>query len=100
MLSGHVNWRGRTGPFDELWRSAVGQPVEILDAEGTRWTYRVTEVLTLHKNDLPRHAERLFNARGAHRVVLVTCGGDFVGGTDGYRDNRVVVAEPVQFQGG
>ncbi|MCK2241029.1 sortase [Crossiella sp. S99.2] len=98
VLSGHVNWRGRTGPFDELWRAERGQPVTIADAAGLRWTYRVTEILTLHKDELPRHAERLFNARGPHRVVLVTCGGDFVGGTDGYRDNRIVVAEPVSPQ--
>lgn len=95
VLSGHVNWRGRKGPFDELWRAQAGQPVTVVDAAGGTWSYRVSEILTLPKEQLPRHAERLFNARGPHRVVLVTCGGDYVGGTDGYRDNRIVVAEPV-----
>ncbi|MBK1786573.1 sortase [Prauserella sp. ASG 168] len=95
LLSGHVNWDGRTGPFDELWRSRAGQDVTVVDVGGDRWVYRVTDVVTLHKNDLPAHAERLFDQGGEHRLVLVTCGGDYVGGTDGYEDNRIVVAELV-----
>ncbi|PXY21890.1 class F sortase [Prauserella flavalba] len=95
LLSGHVNWAGRTGPFEQLWRSHAGQDVTVVDPGGGRWGYRVTEVLTLHKNDLPAHAQRLFAQDGPHRLVLVTCGGDYVGGTDGYEDNRIVIAELV-----
>ncbi|TKG65747.1 class F sortase [Prauserella endophytica] len=95
LLSGHVNWAGRTGPFEQLWRSHAGQDVTVVDAGGGKWVYRVTDVLTLHKDDLPAHAPRLFAQDGPHRLVLVTCGGDYVGGTDGYEDNRIVVAELV-----
>ncbi|WP_073482153.1 class F sortase [Streptoalloteichus hindustanus] len=94
VLAGHVNWKGVKGPFDELWRAAKGQVVEVVDQAGGRWSYRVTEIVTVHKNDLPGRAEALFGQDGGHRLVLVTCGGDYVGGTDGYRDNRVVVAAP------
>ena len=34
LLSGHVNWKGKKGPFDELWRLKDGQNVEILDTAG------------------------------------------------------------------
>lgn len=95
LLSGHVNWGGRTGPFAELWQDRPGQEITVTDQAGQRWVYRITDVVTLHKDELPRHAERLFSQEGRHRLVLVTCGGDYVGGTDGYRDNRIVTAQLV-----
>jgi hypothetical protein len=93
LVSGHVNWAGRKGPFDELWSMRPGQDVSVMDSAGGRWVYRVTGAVTLHKDDLPAQAPRLFGQDGPHRLVLVTCGGDYLGGTDGYRDNRVVSAE-------
>lgn len=95
LISGHVNWGGVKGPFDELWRMRQGQEVAVSDAAGGIWVYRVREVVTVHKNDLPAQAAKLFAQSGPHRLVLVTCGGDYSGGTDGYRDNRIVVATPV-----
>ncbi|SDY11577.1 Sortase family protein [Amycolatopsis xylanica] len=95
LLSGHVNWAGKKGPFDVLWGMSNGQDVTVMDTAGGKWVYRVTSVVTLHKNDLPKQARALFGQTGPHRLVLVTCGGDYVGGTQGYRDNRVVTAELV-----
>ncbi|WP_307795989.1 class F sortase [Amycolatopsis sp. 195334CR] len=95
LLSGHVNWKRQNGPFDELWRSNPGQEVSVVDTGGGQWKYRITEVVTLHKSELPDHAQRLFGQDGPHRLVLVTCGGDYVGGTEGYEDNRIVTAELV-----
>ncbi|MGH3519807.1 MAG: class F sortase [Haloechinothrix sp.] len=94
VFAGHVNWRGQTGPFAELWQTAIGARVTVVDARGKRWTYRVSQVLTVHKDDLPARAEQLFGQDGAHRLVLVTCGGRWVGGSDGYSENRIVVADP------
>ncbi|WP_234995934.1 class F sortase [Streptoalloteichus hindustanus] len=94
VLAGHVNWRGATGPFAELWRTQRGQEVSVADAAGTAWRYRVTEVHTVDKDDLPARANALFGQEGAHRLVLVTCGGRWVGGDLGYDENRIVVAEP------
>jgi hypothetical protein len=96
LLSGHVNWNGVKGPFEELWRNRPGQEVSVVDTEGGTWVYRITEVVTVDKHDLPSVAERLFGQDGPHRLVLVTCGGDYVGGTDGYEDNRIVTAELVR----
>jgi hypothetical protein len=92
LLSGHLNWAGKKGPFDELWSIRPGQEVSLMDKAAVHWVYRVTEVVTLSKEDLPAQAPRLFGQDGPHRLVLVTCGGDYVGGTDGYRDNRIVTA--------
>jgi hypothetical protein len=95
VLSGHVNWKGEKGPFDELWRLKDGQNVEIVDTAGGRWVYRISEILTIHKDNLEASADALFGQDGPHRLVLVTCGGDYVGGTEGYADNRIVSASLV-----
>jgi hypothetical protein len=92
LLSGHVNWEGKRGPFDELWRIRTGEDVSVVDAQGGRWVYRVDQVVTLPKETLPAQAARWFGQDGPHRLVLVTCGGDYVGGTEGYDQNRVVTA--------
>ncbi|WP_410675614.1 class F sortase [Amycolatopsis sp. cmx-4-68] len=94
VFAGHVNWRGATGPFAELWNAKIGGPVTIVDGAGKTWRYHVSQLLTVHKNDLPARADDLFGQSGPHRVVLVTCGGRWVGGSDGYEENRVVVADP------
>jgi hypothetical protein len=94
VFAGHVNWRGATGPFAELWDDRIGSLVTIVDAAGKTWRYRISQLITVHKSDLPARAEDLFGQSGAHRVVLVTCGGRWVGGADGYEENRVVIADP------
>ncbi|QWF77304.1 class F sortase [Amycolatopsis sp. CA-230715] len=95
LLSGHVNWAGVKGPFDELWRAKPGQDVTVVDTGGGTWVYRVSEIVTVHKDDLPAQAPKLFDQGGPPRLVLVTCGGDYLGGTEGYRDNRIVTAQLV-----
>ncbi|MDT7799486.1 MAG: hypothetical protein QOI78_2919 [Actinomycetota bacterium] len=94
VFAGHVNWRGATGPFAELWTDRIGGVVSIVDSTGKAWRYRVSQLVTVHKNDLPARADDLFGQSGPHRVVLVTCGGRWVGGSDGYEENRVVIADP------
>ncbi|MFJ8917162.1 class F sortase [Amycolatopsis sp. NPDC102389] len=95
LLSGHVNWKGKKGPFDELWRLKTGQEVNVVDTDGGKWVYKIGEIVTVHKTKLAEQAEKLFGPDGPHRLVLVTCGGEYVGGTDGYEDNRVVTASLV-----
>ncbi|PKW14343.1 class F sortase [Saccharopolyspora spinosa] len=94
VLAGHVNWKGSVGPFSELWESRSGEQVTVVDDGGREWRYQVSEVVTVHKDDLPARARELFGQGGAHRLVLVTCGGRYVGGDLGYDDNRIVVATP------
>ncbi|SDD02469.1 class F sortase [Actinokineospora iranica] len=94
VFAGHVNWKGQTGPFAELWDAREGDTVSVVDAEGRPWRYRVSRVETVAKHDLPHRAEEFFGQAGPHRLVLVTCGGQWVGGQDGYESNRVVIAVP------
>ncbi|MCR6483242.1 class F sortase [Amycolatopsis sp. OK19-0408] len=95
LLSGHVNWKGKKGPFTELWQVKQGQEVKLTDAAGGAWTYRVDATETIHKSELAGRSEQLFDPDGPHKLLLVTCGGEYVGGTEGYEDNRVVTASLV-----
>lgn len=92
LLSGHVNRKGEKGPFDELWRLKKGQDVSVVDTAGGKWVYKIDEIVTVHKTKLAEQAEKLFGQDGPHRLVLVTCGGEYVGGTSGYEDNRIATA--------
>ncbi|GAB3368829.1 class F sortase [Amycolatopsis echigonensis] len=94
VFAGHVNWRGATGPFSELWSERIGGVVTIVDRAGKTSRYRISQLVTVHKDDLPSRADDLFGQAGPHRVVLVTCGGRWIGGSDGYEENRVVIADP------
>ena len=95
VLAGHVNWKGATGPFAELWEARLGDRVTVVGVDGATFRYRVSQLVTVHKDELPGRAQELFGQDGAHRLVLVTCGGRWVGGHDGYEENRVVIAEPI-----
>ncbi|MFL6126597.1 class F sortase [Actinophytocola sp.] len=95
VLAGHVNWHGATGPFAELWQAAVGDTVTVVDKDGRVYRFQVRQLVTVHKDQLPGRAQELFGQDGGHRLALVTCGGRWVGGHDGYEENRVVIAEPV-----
>ncbi|MBQ1052129.1 class F sortase [Micromonospora sp. C51] len=94
VLAGHVNWQGKVGPFAELWQAEHGGPIEVTDRHGRPRRYRITEVHTVAKNDLPRRAPDLFAQHGPHRIVLVTCGGRWIGGPLGFEANRIVVGQP------
>ncbi len=94
VLAGHVNWHGATGPFAELWKSRAGDSVLLTDQAGQATTYHVSQVITLAKDELPKRADQLFSQDGPHRLVLVTCGGQWVGGKIGYAANQIVIATP------
>lgn len=94
VLAGHVNWHGQTGPFAELWQAVPAEAVSVSDHAGRVWRYRITQAITIDKQSLPQRANDLFSQGGRHRLVLVTCGGRFVGGDTGYDENRIVIAEP------
>lgn len=94
VFAGHVNWGGRTGPFAQLWTMRIGQEVTVVDTGGKLSVYRVSQLFSLQKDELPQRAPDLFAQTGAHRIVLVTCGGEWVGGAQGYAENRVVLADP------
>lgn len=95
VLAGHVDDREQgLGVLAPLRRAAVGDEVLVTDSTGTAGRWRIVSRELIEKRALPQDA--LFRRDGPPRLVLVTCGGPFVPESGSYRDNVVVVAEPVR----
>jgi hypothetical protein len=93
VLAGHVDDREQgLGELAALREAEVGTEVIVTDATGGTTRWRVVSREEVDKRALP--VDRLFAREGPPRLVLVTCGGEFVPEHGGYESNVVVVAEP------
>lgn len=89
VLAGHVDAEdGSKGALYGLTSVKQGDTVQVDTAAG-RVTYRVVAMRNYLKQQLPA---ALFDQRGKHRLVLITCGGTFEPGR-GYARNVVAYAE-------
>ena len=95
VIVGHVDtWDGGPGALYRLSRLEPGAEVVVQREDGGAVAYRVLGRELLPKAELP--ADALFTTGGPARLVLISCGGPFDEQTRTYRDNVVVVAEPVE----
>jgi hypothetical protein len=95
VIAGHVDDRDQgLGAMAPLRDAAVGEEVQVDDATGTTTRWRVVSRELIEKQVLP--LDRLFARGGPPRLTLITCGGPFLPQFRSYRDNVVVVAEPIQ----
>ncbi len=94
VIAGHVDSRTQgLGAMAPLRDAAVGDEVVVTDAAGTSTRWRVVSRELIEKQVLP--LDRLFTRAGPPRLTLITCGGPFLPEYRSYRDNVVVIAEPV-----
>ncbi|SNT00409.1 Sortase family protein [Geodermatophilus pulveris] len=94
VVAGHVDDREQgLGELAPLRTADVGTEVEVTDAAGTATRWRVASREEVVKQALP--LDRLFAREGAPRLVVVTCGGEFLPEYGSYESNVVVIAEPV-----
>ena len=94
VIAGHVDDREQgLGAMAPLREAEVGTEVVVTDAAGTVQRWRVVSRELIQKQVLP--LDRLFARDGPPRLTLITCGGPFLPEFGSYRDNVVVVAEPV-----
>ena len=94
VITGHINYQGQgTGYAARFANMNLGDEFEIY-IDGTPQTFRVTQApYRLPKgSDFPPEVN---DATGPNRLVLITCGGQFIGGALGYADNIITIAEPV-----
>jgi LPXTG-site transpeptidase (sortase) family protein len=97
ILVGHNYGYGTKGVFLKLKRLKPGKRIEVVNAAGQAFAYRVKSV---HKvpwkskgtDELLQHA-RLLSLSGAERLTLVTCGGSRV---QPFPARLYVVAEPIR----
>jgi LPXTG-site transpeptidase (sortase) family protein len=80
------------GFFARLLKIGVGDTVT-LRADSHRLKYRVTSVRKVPRTALASDSEA-FKQTGRHRLVLVTCTGNYNRGRGGYESNLLVIARP------
>lgn len=91
VITAHVDSTDGPAPFFRLREVAVGEPVEVVTADGTSLSFTVTRVDEYDKDDFPTLAVYSNTARPELR--LITCGGSFDRAVRSYRSNVIVWAE-------
>ena len=92
VLAAHVDYNGRYGLFFHLAELAKGATATVITANGSSYSFRVVSSRRVPKPALS--GQGIFRTTGTPRLVLVTCGGDFVPAKRSYVDNVIVYAEP------
>jgi hypothetical protein len=90
VIVGHVDTASRPAVFQNLAGLARGKVIKVNREDRSIASFRVDSVERFPKTAFP--ADRVYAVSDKSRLVLVTCGGAWVGGTTGYADNVVVFA--------
>jgi LPXTG-site transpeptidase (sortase) family protein len=94
VIAGHVDSDTEgIGFFARLLRIKKGDVVT-LRAGPRRLSYRISSVRTVDRQALATDS-RAFDQTGAHRLVLITCTGNFQRDRGGYESNLVVTGQPL-----
>lgn len=94
VLAGHVDSaRYGLGVLAEMLQMRPGQTLKVADGRRGQ-AYRVRTITKLPKAELSAGTD-LFDQEVSHRLVMITCGGPFDERTHRYRDNVVIVADPI-----
>ena len=88
ILDGHDSFRGVKGVFSILKKLELGDEVIIEHADGVFSYFKVTDIGTYLKDDVPDDVMSL-TKEGDPRLALITCLGDY--DFTGYSKSRVVV---------
>jgi hypothetical protein len=90
VIVGHVDTDSQPAVFHRLPELRKGKLIKVDREDHRVATFTVESVETFPKTAFP--AGRVFDATDRARLVLVTCGGTWVGGRIGYSDNVIVFA--------
>jgi hypothetical protein len=90
VIVGHVDTKTEAAVFAHLDQLATGDRIEITGPGARKATFVVDSLQRTPKTAFP--ADAVFAPAAKPRLVLVTCGGAWVGGQVGYADNVIVYA--------
>jgi hypothetical protein len=90
VIVGHVDTKTEAAVFAHLDHLAKGDQIEITGPGSRKSTFAVDSLQRTPKTAFP--ADAVFAPTAKPRLVLVTCGGAWVGGEVGYADNVIVFA--------
>jgi len=92
VIAAHAGSRETpVGPLYALKDAEAGEQITVVDDAGDEHRYEVTEVQRMGKEGLD--FTPYFERSGQHRLVLITCGGQWIPEQNSYADNIIVVAE-------
>jgi hypothetical protein len=94
VLVGHADTRSGPSVFHGLAKVRAGTTVEITRDDDSVAVFEVNSVEQFSKADQP--IERIYADFSRPGLRLITCGGEFRGGSIGYEDNIVVFASLVE----
>ncbi|BCJ63874.1 class F sortase [Polymorphospora rubra] len=94
VIVGHVD--GPSGPsvFHRLTNLRAGTKIEVARKDKSVAVFEVNSVERFDKGSFP--VDRVFDDFSRPGLRLITCGGQWVGGTTGYADNVIVFASLVK----
>jgi Sortase domain len=90
VIVGHVDNAQGPAVFARLSTLTPGRAIDVKREDRRTATFRVDSIQRTPKTAFP--ANQVFAGGNASRLVLVTCGGAWVGGQVGYADNVIVYA--------
>ncbi|PWK46248.1 class F sortase [Actinoplanes xinjiangensis] len=93
LIVGHADTRTGPSVFHRLDELRPGQEIRVSRQDGSIAVFKVNSVETFDKGSLP--AERVYGDYTRPSLRLMTCGGRWLGGEEGYEDNIVVFASLV-----
>lgn len=93
LIVGHADTRTGPSVFKDLDRLQPGQKIEVARQDNTIAVFQVNSVEHFGKSKLP--VQRVYGDYSRPSLRLVTCGGTWLGGTQGYADNVIVFASLV-----
>ncbi len=90
VIVGHVDTEREPAVFHRLTDLRKGKLIEVSRKDRRVATFTVESVEIFPKASFP--VKRIFDVTDRPRLVLVTCGGAWIGGPIGYADNVIVFA--------
>ncbi|WP_396888530.1 class F sortase [Micromonospora craniellae] len=90
VIVGHVDTKSGPSVFYDLGRLRVGDTIEVTREDRSVAVFTVDSVEHFPKDQLP--ADRVYGHDGPPTLRLITCGGQWLGGRDGYADNVIAFA--------
>lgn len=98
VMTSHINYAGKASYGSIFITLRKGDPITITDSKGNVYHYVVeNDPFYLNKSNQEEYKKQTQNTinkmDGENKLVLVTCGGAYVGGNLGYEDNVIVSAK-------
>ncbi|MFK3984065.1 class F sortase [Micromonospora sp. NPDC050397] len=90
IIVGHADTRDGPSVFHDLAKLRPGARIEVTRQDRSVAVFEVNSVEHFDKSELPQ--ERIYGSYERPALRLITCGGEWVGGSTGYADNIVAFA--------